>query len=81
MNKIKVMSPNKNVTFETKARTWGELSSEIQNTHNISLHNMVAICGNNKLTFELPPKEPRSCPRDLPARAPRWQSATSEADL
>lgn len=54
MNKIKVMSPNKNVTFETKARTWGELSSEIQNTHNISLHNMVAICGNNKLTFDIP---------------------------
>lgn len=54
MRKIKVMSPNKNVTFETQANNWGQLSEEISNTHGISLDNMIAICGNNKLTFDLP---------------------------
>jgi hypothetical protein len=53
MRKIKVMAPNKVVSFESHSNTWGDLKDEIVNDHGIPLSNMVSICAQNKMKFEL----------------------------
>lgn len=53
MRKIKVMAPNKVVSFESHSNTWGDLKGEIVNDHGIPLSNMVSICAQNKMKFEL----------------------------
>lgn len=53
MRKIKVMAPNKVVSFESHSNTWGDLKDEIVNNHGIPLSNMVSICAQNKMKFEL----------------------------
>lgn len=53
MRKIKVMAPNKVVSFESHSNTWGDLKDEIVNSHGIPLSNMVSICAQNKMKFEL----------------------------
>ena len=53
MRKIKVISPNKTIEFETSVDNWGQLANEIQHQHLIPLNNMVCICAQNKMRFEL----------------------------
>lgn len=53
MRKIKVMAPNKVVSFESDSNTWGDLKHEIVKNYGIPLSNMVSICAQNKMKFEL----------------------------